>query len=402
MVFYFELIGKSVVSEDHVPLGKLRDILFLPGDVPKVSSVMVELAGHRRKIPIAGLRVVSGRIEVKSVPKTNRIEPQELSATKVLLDQQIIDLVGNKVVRVNDIVFQDVPTFSVSGIDIGIAGILRRLKVENIIQQFLGLFHAEIPLRLLSWGDVLNLELKQGQIVLKQHQDRLDRIRAEDLADYLESTNIQNIEIFVKSLGAERAAAVVKHLQVNYQVELFQNFEPPRAADLIKRIEPDEAVDILLALERVKRDKIMKLLPNDKQQTIHQLMTFSRTQVGKRMTNQFCAVESHMTVRDIVKKIKRETTDFASLAAMYVVNRDDQLVGVFSPHELLMQDPETPAYKFMVAEPIVILLTTPLEIVINKLLKYKLTALPVINREKKILGIITVDDVSDVLRRKLV
>jgi CBS domain-containing protein/sporulation protein YlmC with PRC-barrel domain len=399
MLFYSDLIGKFVYSETHARLGSLQDILFLNSDTPRATTIVVEQSGHRREIPITALRTVNGHIEIKR-GETNKSETA-LSIAKVLLDKQIIDLVGNKVVRANDIVLQDIPTFSLSGIDIGFSGILRRIGLERSVRAILRTLHLEIPLQLLSWGDILTLELNFGQIKLKQHEERLARIHEEDLADYLETTNVQNVEIFLKSLETHKAAAVIKNLPVNYQAELFQNFDPQKAANLIEHIEPDGAVDILLALERGKRDKIMKILPNEKQMAIHQLMTFSRTPVGKLMTNEFCAVESHMTARDIMKIIRRNTTDFTSLGAIYVLNRDGQLVGVFSPHELLMQDADTPAYKFMVAEPIVVLLTTPIEVVVYKLLKYKVTCLPIINREKKILGIITIDDVSKIIRKKI-
>jgi len=399
MLFYSDLIGKFVYSETHAPLGSLQDILFLNSDTPKVTTVVVEQNGSRREIPITALRTVNSHLEIKrGMPNKDKTT---LSIAKVLLDKQIIDLVGNKVVRVNDIVLQDIPALSLSGIDIGLLGILRRIRLERIVQAILRPLHLEIPLQLLSWGDILTLELNYGQIKLKHHEERLARIHEEDLADYLETTNVQNVDIFLKSLGTHKAAEVIKNLPINYQVELFQNFDPRKAAELIKHIEPDEAADILLALERMNRDKIMKMLPKENREAIHQLMTFSRTPVGNLMINDFCTVESHLTVRDITKMIRRNTTDFTSLEAIYVVNRDEQLVGVFSLHELLMQDSDTPAYKFMIPEPIVVLLTTPIEVVMYEFLKYKLTCFPVINREKKILGIITFDDVSDILRKKI-
>jgi magnesium transporter len=400
MLFYSDLIGKVVVSETHTVLGVLKDILFLNSDTPRVTSIIVEEQGHRHDVPIIALRTVNNHIEIKR--NGSGKDTTSLSIAKVLLDKQIIDLVGNKVVRVNDIVLQDIPTLSLSGIDIGFSGILRRIKLERGVRMVLRQLRLDLPLQLLSWGDILTLELNFGHIKLKHHEERLAKIPEEDLADYLETTNVQNVEIFLKSLGTQKAAEVIKNLSVNYQVELFQHFDPRESSELLSSIEPDEAVDILLALERVKRDKIMKILPKVKQYAFHQLMTFSRTPVGKLMTNEFCTVESHMTTRDIMKAIRRNTTDFTSLGAIYVLNRDEQLVGVFSLHELLMQDSDTPAYKFMIAEPIVILLTTPMEVVVYKLLKYKITCLPVINREKRILGVITIDNVSEILRQKII
>jgi magnesium transporter len=401
MLFYSELIGKKVLSESHHLLGRLTDLIFLNEDNPRVTRAVVQSKVRHHEIPISALRTVNNHIEIKQGKAPDKRKPHELSVNKALLDQQIIDLIGNKVVRANDIVFQDVPFICVSGIDIGLTGILRRLGIESVLQQFHHLFRWNIPMQLLSWGDVLNLEQKYGQIMLKQHEERLANIHEEDLADYLEMTNVQNVDRFLKTVSTKKAADIIENLTINYQVELFQGFDPKKSADLISRIDPDEAVDILLALDRGKRDKITRELPQTKQEQLHRLMTFSRTPVGKLMTSEYCAVESHMTVRNILKYIRSETSDFSSLSAVYVLNRDDQLVGVFNPHELMMQDFETSAYKFMVPEPIVVLLTTPIEVVIYKFLKYRIPAIPVINREKKILGIITIDDVSGILLKKI-
>jgi magnesium transporter len=401
MLFYSELIGKNVVSENHHLLGRLSDLIFLNEENPIITRAVLQSDKHRHEIPIDALRRVNNHIEVKLNNSNGKPKPNELSITKALLDQQIIDLIGNKVVRANDIILQETPVFCVSGIDVGITGIFRRLGIEGVLQNFHRIFHMEIPMQLLSWGDVLNLELTGGQIKLKHQEERLTHIHEEDLADYLELTNIQNAHRFLKSFDAKKVAQIIANLTINYQVELFQNFDTNKSVEIISYIDPDEAVDILLALDRKVRDKITKRLPREKQETLHRLMTFSRSPVGKLMTSEFCAVESHMTVRNIYKTIRRDTTDFSSLITIYVLNRDDQLVGVLNPHELMMQDFETPAYKFMITDPIVVLLTTPIEVVIYKFLKYKIPAIPVINREKMILGIITIDDVSDILLKKI-
>ncbi len=402
MLFYSELIGKSVRSENNHIHGKLTDIVFLNEETPRITKIVVTHANKSiHTIAIASLRRINNYIAITKPQLHQTTEANELSITKTLLDQQIIDLVGNKVVRVNDIVIQDQPLLSISGIDIGILGILRRLGIEQIIQKIATTASSPISMQLLSWGDVLNLELEHGQIKIKQREEKLAKIHEEDLADYLEMTNARNVHTFISTLELKKAAEVVESLTVNYQVEVFQRFDHIKAAELIDCIDPDEAVDILLALDRSKRDKIMKKLPEEKQQELHQLMTFSRTPVGKLMTSEFFAISGNQTAKEIVKEIKKQTEDFSSFSAIYVLNREDQLVGVFSPHELLMQEAESPAYKFMLPEPIVALLTTPVEVIIYKLLKYNISAIPVINREKKILGIITIDDVSEIVLKKI-
>jgi magnesium transporter len=397
MIFFSELIGKRVYSENQHLLGTLKDVLFVNADVPQVTRIVIRHHKRCQEIPVESLKQINNHIVIHRPDESAKSIRPVLSATKVLLDQQIIDLVGDKVVRANDIVLQDSPVLSICGIDIGLSGILRRVGLEKLLQKL----HIHIPMTLLSWGDVLTLDLKGGQIQLKQHEERLSKIREEDLADYLEMTNTENVHTFLQSLTTHKAAEVIENLTVNYQVELFQKFEPKKASELIMHIDPDEAVDILLALERAKRDKIMVSLPPKKREELHRLMTFSRTPVGKLMTSEYFAVDSHATTGEIMKAVKKDTQEFSSLTAIYVLNRDDQLVGVFNPHELLMQNSDTPAYKFMIPEPIVVLLTTPIEVIMYKFLKYRIPAIPVINREKKIIGVITIDDVSSILLKKL-
>ena len=401
MLFFSELIGRKVLIDEKRYVGRLRDVLFLNEDTPKITKIIVQSDTHHlHEIPILSVKRSNGHVTVTRSPNGTP-NKNELSAGKTLLDQQIIDLVGNKVVRVNDVVIQDTAQMTISGIDIGILGIFRRIGLEAVVQKTTKLFNFEIPMQLLSWGDILNLELEQGQIQIKQREEKLAKIHEEDLADYLEMTNMTNVHHFISSLSMKKAAEVIESLTVNYQVEVFQHFDHKKGAELITLIDPDEAVDILLALDRAKRDKIMHLLDPEKQQELHRLMTFSRTPVGKLMTSEYFTVPSNYVVKDILREIKTQTTDFSALSAIYILNRDDQLVGVCNTHELLMQDSDTPAYKFMIPEPIVVLLTTPIEVVIYKLLKYNIPALPVINRDKRILGIITLDDVSDVLLKKI-
>lgn len=119
------------------------------------------------------------------------------------------------------------------------------------------------------------------------------------------------------------------------------------------------------------------------------------------MTTEYLVVNTQMTVREVIEKIKKETTDFSFLNYVYVVNNNFELVGVFNLHELLLENLDTPVYKFMVQNLIVVHLSTPEEIVFKKMLKYKIYALPVIDEKRRILGIITLDDISEDLLKKL-
>ncbi len=303
--------------------------------------------------------------------------------------------------RVNDVALQDKDVLSIAGVDVGILGIVRRLRIGGEgFYKILRFFNVRLTSSFLSWGDVQPLELIRGEVKLKKKEEKLERVRPEDLADYLEKTNVINARKFLKILDTEKAADVISNLNINYQTSLFKYFKSDKAAKFISFIDPDEAVDVLLTLSKKKRDEIIGHLEEKARTPIDRLMALSRNQIGNLITTEYLVVNSGDTVRQVLDQIRKQTTDFASLDYVYAVNKNQELVGVFSLHELILQDYESPVYKFMTQNVIVIHLTSPLEIVVKKMLKYKLYALPVIDIDKRIQGIVTLDDInSSILKR---
>jgi len=253
----------------------------------------------------------------------------------------------------------------------------------------------------LSWGEIQNLDLLQGKIQMKVREDRLAKIRPEDLADHLQSTNIGNIKIFLQKLDLQKAAEVFASLTEAHRTELVRLFKPEVAAKFIALLDPDEAVDILLTVSEIRRKNILLALPPEKQQELSLLLHHSSTPMGELMTTQYLTVPSDFTAKDVIAKIRKETADFACLYAVYVLNKKEQLVGVFSLHELLMQQADANVLKFMVQNPITLNLTTPSQIALNRMLRYNLSALPVTDYQHRIFGMVTLDDLRDYIKFKL-
>ena len=205
---------------------------------------------------------------------------------------------------------------------------------------------------------------------------------------------------FLRTLKSKKAAEVFASLQVNYQIKVLETLEPEISAQILTLMDPDETVDVLLAIPENKRQLILALLHEDKQKELLELLKLSSTPVGNLMTTDFIYVHSNLTVKDTFAVIKKDAIDFSFLSCIYIVNDSDHLVGVLSLHELTMQNLDTSLYKCMVQNPITIQLTTPVDIVVKKLLRYRLSALPVTDNKKKILGIVTIDDVSDIILTK--
>jgi magnesium transporter len=232
--------------------------------------------------------------------------------------------------------------------------------------------------------------------------NKLAKIHPEDLADYLEMTHFHNARRFLKTLHDEKAAEVFASLQIQYQTKILEDIESERGAMLISLVDPDEAVDVLLTLTKERRSTILSLLKSEKQKELYTLLNLSDSPVGNLMTTEFLLIPCTLTMRDVLQKIKKDTEDFSSLHTIYISNNSGHLVGVLSLHELLLMKQDVPIYKYMIQHPIYIQLTTPMEIVVKKMFRYKLSTIPVIDNNKKMLGIVTTDDISDIILKKIV
>lgn len=402
MIYFSEIHHKKVVTEDGIAIGRLEDFIFLAANNPLVTKIVVRNKdGQKLIVSTDYMKKINSYITIEKEYMTSYLEENELYLVKNLLDKQIIDIKGNKIVRVNDVAIQDEERLAIAGVDIGLFGFGRRLRIGgDTMAKLLRFFNVRLTSEFLSWADIQPLELIRGQVKLKKKEEKMEKVRPEDLADYLERTNVINARKFLKILDTEKAAEVISNLNINYQTSIFKHFQSAKAARLITFIDPDEAVDVLLTLSKKKREEIMGYLEESVRNQIERLLDFSKNPIGDLITTEYLTVNPEDTVRQVLDKIRRTTGDFSTLDYVYVVNNKSELVGVFSLHNLILQDLEAPTYKFMTQNVVVIHMTTPLEIAVKKMLKYKLYALPVISLGKSMEGIVTIDDVSSSILKK--
>ena len=258
MIYFSELKGKNVDTEDSINVGRLEDLIFLASETPKITKLVIGNSSNNKIIvSIEYLEKFNSDIVIKKDYKITELEENELYILKNIQDKQIIDLKGNKIVRVNDIVLQQKDGLYLVGVDIGILGILRWLKIEEIFTKFVSLFRFKLTSQFLSWADIQPLELSRGKVRLKKEEKGLKKLKPEDLAGYLESTNIVNTRKILKLLDDKYASLVIGNLNINYQGALFRHFHSEKAAKFLNYIDLYEAVDILLYLSVKKRNEIL-------------------------------------------------------------------------------------------------------------------------------------------------
>jgi len=398
MLYFSEIQGKKVFTEDEIYVGRLVDFIFLAADKPKVTKLVIRTTSNPNLIiPLESLLKIDGNIFIEKNYNASKLGDNELYLMINLLDTQIIDIAGSKIIRVNDVIIAQSPEYHIAGVDIGLLGILRRLNLEDAVNKVFGILGKPLTSNFLSWGDIQPLELARGHVKIKKEEKRLDKIPPEDLADYLEKTNVLNVRKILNILDEKKAAEVIGELNINYQTALFKNFTYEKIAKIVSLIEPEEAADILLTLPRKKREKILDVLDPNIKKEIEYLLNLSKTPIGDIISTEYVTVESHITVSRAIEIIKKETSDFNYLHYIYVVNAQKQLVGVFSLHELLLQAASRPVYRFMVQNLSVAHLTTPELVVFKKMMKYRLSTLPVLDQERHIMGVIHFDQIVDLI-----
>lgn len=402
MLFFSEIRKKRVYTEDNVFVGFVDDLVFRYTETPYITKILVspirQLSREKLFIPLDYFIKINNKLVVNKNYGNVPLGENELFVLRNLMDKQIIDIQGRKVVRVNDVVLQNRNgnKYYIIGVDTGFLGMLRRFGLEKIIENAASFFGVHLVSSILSWSNIQPLELARGKVVLNLQQEKLSKLHPADLADYLEVTNLKNTLKIINLLDREFATRVIAELNLNYQISLLKRLGVEKTAKILSLMDSDEAVDVLTEFSPKRREAIWPYLDPKKRQELEELMKFSETSVGQFLTSEYFTVFSEDHAGYVIDKIHRETADMTFLPYVYVVNKNNQLMGVFNLHELILQRAETPVYKFMVQNINVVHLNTSLNTVLRKLIKYELFALPVVDKNKNMLGIVTIDDIGEV------
>lgn len=396
MLYFSEIRGKSVQTEDGIIIGKLDDLIFLAQDTPRITKMVVrDIVNKNWYVPIECLKQIDTTITIQKSFISSDMGINELFVLRNVLDKQIIDLKGHKVVRVNDVAIQDKPTLSIAGVDIGVLGILRRLNLEKVFQKVDFLKILKTPEKILSWADIQPLELTRGKVILNVGQEKLKSQHPADLASYLETTNIRNIGKVLSLLDKEFASKVITELNPNFQLSYIRRISIEKAAKILSFMDSDEAVDVLSQMSNRRQLLLLDLIDKSKKPEIEKLLKLNNTPIGPYLNTEYVTVNADDTSSVIIQKIREQTKELSTLDYIYVINEEKKLIGVFNLHELLLQSADTPAYKFMINNVIIAHLQSARSIVMRRLVKYKLYALPVIDDNRKIVGVVKRDDIGE-------
>ena len=407
--FYLSgIIGKEAFGADGEVIGVIRDLLinaiptgqFEPNQ-QLVTGIKLKIARETKFYSFKTFRVVKAR-EMLNVTCTGLIElkNEEISNGLLLveniLDKQIVDLNGRKLVRVNDVRLATLPagTFAIA-VDIGIEGLLRRIGISFPIKKVLSLFRINIPAKFILWDDVQAIDYSNLNIKLSKSYSKLHTLHPSDLADILEDLGKKSSTSVFSALDEEKAADVLEELETHAQVHIVESLPVNKAADVLDKMPADEVADILDELEDDKAESLLKEMEAETSREVRELLEYDDDMVGSIMTTDYLSFSAAKTVEDVLQELRLKKPEPSELYNLFVTEKSDELIGTFTLRDLVVAEPDKKVNQIMKSEPVFLFDDQKTRAIAEIVSKYNLLAVPVVDHNYQLQGMVVVDDVVE-------
>ena len=412
-----ELLGATVYDPSGVSSGRVREVTLAPQeDRSRISSLIVKTKTGNRVLPFSAVAAIDGGVRATTVagdwPAVDGTEGLFL-LERDLLDQQVIDVNGRKVVRVNDVELQvdapkdkgtngTHPVLRVHSVDVGARGAVRRLlrgvAPKAALQALLG----KIPPRSIPWNFIDVIETDPARRVkLKTSYEGLSKLHPADIADIVEDLAPDERQAVFQTLDEETAAEALEEVTPRVQKSIVESLDSGRAADIVEEMDPDAAADLLADLSEDRTEQILVQMEPEAQQDVVELLEHREGTAAGRMTTEFLALPFSATVLNAIDSLREFEGGVEVVSTIYLVDSHGTLTGAVPLARLVLAPPSTPMLS-LTQEPLVLARESAEENEVAELFdKYNLQTLPVVNEHNKLSGVITSDDVISMLRAKL-
>jgi len=402
-IFVSEVYKKPVLDQTGEEIGKLKDVIVGLGEpFPAVTSVVIAAGRDTYLIPWDMINLFNRRV-ISVNARREVLKPAEVASSDILicrdlLDKQIVDINGAKLVRVNDLELGDVKgKLCLVAADIGLRGLLRRLGVEKRGEKILALFKYKLQHKLISWTYVQTVEPKLTRLTLTVSRQKVSSLHPADLAEIISEVSQKERTAIFGSLDVDTAAEALHELEPRVQADIIDDMSNERASDILERMPPDEAADVLGDLPQAKAQELINLMEKEEAEDVQELMEHEDNTAGGLMTTEFLAFPPDMTVEEAIKELRLEAPNVETIYYLYILDQDEHVNGVVSLKNLILAMPHTLLSDIMLTPVKTLQLDADGNDVSEFISKYNLLAAPIVDEHNVLRGIVTVDDVVDFL-----
>ena len=411
------LLGAPVYEASGALAGHVREVAISPQDDPgHISDLVVKTSSGDRLLPVKAVNALEqSAVRAPSVRAAGAVQdwPPLVSSSGMLLlerdllDQQIIDVSGRKVVRVNDLDLSPEPVngsvkLKVGRVDVGLRGAVRRLLKGMAPSRAIEALAGRMPERAIPWEAVNLIETDPARRVhLKLEYQKLAKLHPADIADILEELAPAEREAVFGSLDEEVAADALEEIDPKMQVELMRSIDSDKAADIVEEMEPDAAADLLGDLPQETSEEILEEMEPEEREEVAELLAFKENTAAGRMTTEYLAVPPNATVEDTILKLRAFTGETELINTIYLVNAGGKLAGAVPLVSLVLAAPGTKMAALSPEHVIRCTSDASDKDVAGMFDKYNLMSLPIVDDEGRLAGVVTADDVISVLRDRI-
>ncbi|HEX8907946.1 MAG TPA: CBS domain-containing protein [Anaeromyxobacteraceae bacterium] len=403
-LFLSQLIGRPVVGADGARAGRLVDLMVRTGEpYPPVDAAVFRAGKQRREVPWSAVTEVTPEAIVLApaaagAPPAAERGTDRLSLREDLLDRQIVDVEGAKLVRVNDIHFLVTRgQLRVAHVDVGFRGLVRRLGWEPLVDRTVRAVRPAARYlssdQFLPWKLVQPLDSAPGRVRLEVAQRALAQIHPADLAEIMEELDRKQRDRLLQRLDVETAADTLEETPPEVTAQLLEKVPPERAADILAEMAPDEAADALGELPHEARQELLGAMERPEARQVQRLLSYPSDSAGGLMTPDRVELRPQETVADALAQLRRRADDLPLVYEVFLTERSGLLVGECTLRDLLLAEPSARLATIAREPPATVQPEAPLREVAQAASKYNLVSVPVVDELGVLQGMVTVDDI---------
>jgi len=403
MPYASSIISKPVADVSGKTIGRVDDLIASTrGNLahPEVVALSVRLKNHKiLYVPYAYVVVLIA----PAIPLSrllSEIAPYEhaehdLFLRRDVIDKQLLDTNGVRVVRVNDLELVSVnQRFYVANVDIGGLGLLRRLGISEVVESTGKRFGKDLRSSVISWDDV-ELLTSDRRIRLKVPGNKIRELHPADLAEIISDLSRVEGSKLLESLDIKTVADALEEVEPEFQASLVESMSDEKVADVLGEMAPDVAADLLAELPEERTKELLSLMEHEDAEDVRKLLAYPEDTAGGIMTTEFISVRPDLNAEQAITVLRQTGREAETVFYVYITDPENHLLGVFSLSDLLFAPPHTPVTELARKRIVTVNLTDSQDEVAQIVAKYNLLAVPVVDADHRIQGIVTADDALD-------
>ena len=393
--FFSEFLNRRVYNTSSQGVGKITDLVAEKAEpYPMIIGMMTRTRGRKMYLPWEKIIQIEPMLTLSEKGlmdlKTSLPERDIILLREEVMDKQIVDTFGAKVVRVNDLHFLRVDSrLRLVHVDVGFRGLMRRVGWEKLVDQALRWFFSyDLPNQFISWKYV-QLPSGSSPLQLSVSQKKLSDLHPADLADIIEDLSGRDRSAIFHALDAETAAEALEEIDPKIQKSLIETIPVEKASDIVEEMSPSDAADLLADLPEETAEEILEGMEQEKAEDLRELLVHSEETAGGLMTTAYLALPPGVTIEMAIARLKVEAPNLDIMDYIFVVDEEEILHGVVSIRDLLTAHPHQTLSEIQPARVVSVKLDEDQNEVVEAFAKYGFRAVPVVDEEGHLRGVIS-------------